>query len=446
MKSVKNLKGAFVALFLLLGLTVSAQEQLPPIPEECEDDYAIYTVHVQQKNYAMALPFWQRAVSKCPDIRKRLYIDGIKIYRDQITKEKDAARKETLIDSLLWIYDQRVIHFGTAPAAPGEVSERHYVSGRKGSDLMRYRPSATQEAIPLLDSAIAGLGQKTEASVLSAYLNANYQLFRGRHLDKMDLGIRLARVWEIIDLRRSKPFKGDEKIEEQLIKLTTASAGCEELKAIFKPRSLLEPVDEKVYLQIVQIYGLKGCGDSPLYALAIGKLVEGGNASFEMLTGLARLYENERRYAEVIDLLKQAAEVAPDGSTKANTLYQIAINYYKKGDYSACRTHARQALAANPEMGKAYILIGDAYAASRSLCAEGTNSVTAKAVYWLAEDYFKKAKQVDSSIADIADRKAAAAREQFPRKSEVFMNSMEVGATYRVGCWIKEETTVKTSD
>lgn len=94
-------------------------------------------------------------------------------------------------------------------------------------------------------------------------------------------------------------------------------------------------------------------------------------------------------------------------------------------------------------MGNAYLLIGDLYAASSDDC--GADDVMKKAVYWIAVDYYYKAKKVDPEVAASANERIAAYSKYFPTKEEVFFRDLNDGDPYDIECWINESTTVRAA-
>jgi len=74
-----------------------------------------------------------------------------------------------------------------------------------------------------------------------------------------------------------------------------------------------------------------------------------------------------------------------------------------------------------------------------SACAS-SDVCKAKAIYWLAVDYYNKAKSVDPSISDKANGKIASYKKYFPTKEDCFFIGVKDGDTVEVGCWIGEST------
>ena len=114
---------------------------------------------------------------------------------------------------------------------------------------------------------------------------------------------------------------------------------------------------------------------------------------------------------------------------------------YKQGNFPEARNNAYAALRINPNYGKAYILIGDLYAASAGRCNTNDPNEIPGAVYWAAADKSNKAAAVDPSVAADANSR----RSKLPGVSfeAAFKAGYNKGQSYRVGCWVQETTTVR---
>ena len=116
------MKTKFVALALGLiisaGLVKAQDDKFGSDPNACKRNYTLYKEFHRQKNYKDALGPWQNTITICPKFSTSLWSDGEKMYKARIAETEDLITKETLIDSLMWIYDQRVTYFGTSPRYP----------------------------------------------------------------------------------------------------------------------------------------------------------------------------------------------------------------------------------------------------------------------------------------------------------------------------------------
>lgn len=68
--------------------------------EECAMRMSLYNEFYKQKNYKDAVNDWRKVYQNCPAASKNTFIRGATIYKNLIKSEKDAAKKEALIDTL----------------------------------------------------------------------------------------------------------------------------------------------------------------------------------------------------------------------------------------------------------------------------------------------------------------------------------------------------------
>ena len=132
-------KFAVLALSITLlsgGLLAQTSDKFGSDPDACKRNYSIYKEFYKQQNYKDALPAWNETISICPKFNRGIWSDGEKMFKERIDKSEDQVKKEELIDSLMWIYDQRIEYFGNDPRYP-----EGYILGNKGIALLKYRKS-----------------------------------------------------------------------------------------------------------------------------------------------------------------------------------------------------------------------------------------------------------------------------------------------------------------
>ena len=87
------------------------------------------------------------------------------------------------------------------------------------------------------------------------------------------------------------------------------------------------------------------------------------------------------------------------------------------------------------------MLIGSIWATNKC----GGNEVEQRAHFWVAVDYFNKAKNADATLAEDADKFISTYRQYFPAQEEAFMYDIMDGSSYTVACGgLRETTIVKT--
>ena len=129
---------------------------------------------------------------------------------------------------------------------------------------------------------------------------------------------------------------------------------------------------------------------------------------------------------------------------KEKLYYDIAKIHLGNGSLSNAREYARKMLDINPNSGTAYIVIGNTYAASGKICGTG-NDFKSHTVSWAAIDTWQKAKSVDSSVADEAQKLINRYSQYMPSKEELFYEGLSVGGTYTISC-LGVTTTIRASN
>ena len=400
---------------------------------ECVKNYSLYTEFYKQKNFKDAFKYWNGVITYCPKLSKSLYQKGDKMIDAFIKVEKNEVRKNRLIDSLLWLYDQRIEHYG----------QEGFVLGRKGNDMLKYREDNPKAAYDVLKKSYDLQGRKTEAGVLLSLYRSVYLMYKKEEATKEELLEWYPKVSEIITFQLTNAKKESTKKAAigaggNIDKIFTAVAGCEDLIGFFKPKFEANPDDTTLLKNITKLLDKKECTDDELFFNAAAKLHE-LNPSAESAYAIG--INQKDNCGNAAEYFVQAAELAKDNELKVKALLKAAKCYLKVGQYSKSRKYAQQAATTNPSSGEPYLIIGSAYAASAGQC--GDNNCTKKAAYWVAVDQFYKAKSVDPSIAEEANSKIASYSKHFPGKEDCFFYNITEGSTYTVECWINESTKVR---
>ena len=123
------------------------------------------------------------------------------------------------------------------------------------------------------------------------------------------------------------------------------------------------------------------------------------------------------------------------------------INFDKMKNYTEARRYARMSLEANQMQGRCYILIGLCYASAKPYTdGSAKAAILNKTVFWAAVDQFQKAKQVEPSCAEDANKLINNYSKYFPTKEDMFDLPNEFGeGTFIVGGWINERTVCRAA-
>lgn len=141
-----------------------------------------------------------------------------------------------------------------------------------------------------------------------------------------------------------------------------------------------------------------------------------------------------------IRIFTELSEEAPDSSEKFLHIMRIGKSYQRKKDFPMARTFALQAAAMDTTAGEPFLFIGKLYIASGQECKEEIPFL-GWAVSWVSVDMWEKAKALDETLSEEADRLIEKYNIYFPPVDAA--PQLKEGDTYKVDCWIQEETKVR---
>ncbi len=401
---------------------------------QCVRNINLLSDYVKLKNYDDALTHWRQAYAICPKSTKNIYINGAKIYKHLISKNKgNVELQKAYLDSLETLHDNRIVNFG----------QENYVLGLKGSDMMKYSFSDLDKAYIHLKQSVKGQQAKSKAGALFSYFKASYKKYQANSLDKAQLLEVYAEVSDYLDVNISKDSKSKKfyvKATENVEKLFSNVANCDELTAMFDSKYQETPSNLNLLKRIVKILDKKDCTGAEVYFSAAKQLHE-LDPSVLSAYNMGNLAVKKNKSSEAITFFNQALELTDTNEDKVNCFYGLSEAYLKLGKNSTARNYALKALELNPKMGKSMLLIGDIYAASSNEC--GGNSFESAMLFSLAIDKYITAKNMDSSVAEEANKKIAVYSKYLPTNEDAFFYSLKEGDKYTVGCWINESTKVR---
>lgn len=393
------------------------------------------------------LKSWRWVFNNCPLGSENTYVDGAKIMQYRIENEKDEAVKQKLIDTLMMVYDQRIEYFPNhyKTGQPQEGS----ILGRKGIDLYTYAPDRYEDTYNTLKRAVELDGDATDGSVLIYYFRSVIKMARKSKVDSTEIVEAYAKVMDILDNNiKGLEARGDKRWVEiyknykgNIDATFEPFATCEDLVKIFKKKFQANTEDIDLLTKITNMLDKRDCTDDPLYLNASRRLHE-LQPSPESAYLVGRLLLKDQKYSEALTYLEEATK--SDNVGRAHNSYKLLaeVNRALK-NYPRARQMAYKAIELDPNDGAPYITIGDLYASSAKEC--GDNEFTSRVAYWAAIDKYQRAKQVDPSITETANRRIADYSVYFPSLETIFFYDYKEGDTYTIECWFTETTTIRAS-
>ena len=222
----------------------------------------------------------------------------------------------------------------------------------------------------------------------------------------------------------------------------SGAADCETLQNLYAPKVEENKSDLAALKEIVSLLRRVRCQEIDAFFAAAAYAYE-LEPSADAAIGIAKRAVKNKEYDTAIKYFEEAANMETDPSSKAEDYYMIALLNYDQKSYSKAREYALKAASTNSSYGQPYILIGQMYAATVKTVFPN-DGVLARAAYNAAIDKFEKAKQVDESCIDEANKLIGTYRAHLPSTEEIFMHpDLEKGKQFTVGGWIGERTTIR---
>ncbi len=484
----KILKNNVTDLKIFLG----KNDQYGVDKNECLMTYSNLKQSLKRKDYPAACEFWREMYKYYPKF-KNAYSKGDVLLRTKIkmvTKEaaklgKDAlqaqdekkydkakelaekqklkvAEREQWIDTLLMLYDQRIEYLGN-----DKFYGTGYLTGKKGSYIYKYRKdSALNEAYELLKQSIETEKENSNYAIVKDFFDASFDMIKAGKIGADELvdnynsavdalkrnSEQLSKYIEKEKEKSSpkqnkiknwgKVISNNDKVSEYITKKFASSeySKCEYLIPAFSSHFDKNKTDKDWLKTVTGILSWKECTDDEFYgkaAEALYKIEPSAGAAFK----LALFYLKKKQYDDAAKYFEEAYTQEQNDEQKAEYYYYAAVVAYAQNKLSTARSLALKAAGLKANYGKPYILIAKMYAGSANNC--GTTKFEKQAVYWVAVDKLVKAKSIDPSVAEEANKLIAKFSARYPSSEEGFMLTWTAGKTYTVGCWINESTKVR---
>lgn len=175
---------------------------------ECAANLSLMSEFMKLNQFDYALPAWRKVFNECPASSRNIYLYGVKIYRSAIENEQNSGHYKGLVDTLMLIYDSRIKYFG----------QEGLVTGRKGIDLLKYRPDSIQEAYDCFHKSVILSGRDSEEPVLINYMQTSVYLFRKEKITRQELIDNYNVVSDILSQRMAS---GKTQAKDALLKVRT---------------------------------------------------------------------------------------------------------------------------------------------------------------------------------------------------------------------------------
>ncbi len=400
----------------------------------CIKNLSLYRANVRNKDYGdITLNSWTAVYTECPKASKYIYIDGIKMIEKKIKAEQDEATKNTLIDSMMSIYDKRIKYYG----------EKGKVLGYKGVDYIKYKENNAENfkvGYDWLKESVQLQKTKSGPAELLTFMQASNALNKFGTFGAGQVVEDYGMVSEIYDKATGKQAKKIEPARAAIDQIFEEVANCDDLIPFYTEKFAENSEDIEFLKKSTDVLRGSKCTESDIYFKLADKL-NSLEPTADLAYDLAKLSNTNDNLNEASTYYLQAIELETEDEQKAKYYLELGDVTRRLGDYSLARTYASKSIEFDATSGYPYLLIGNIYAAASKSCGE--EEFDQKAVYWAAVDKFIKAKSVDPELTDDCNKFIEAYKPHFPDTETIFFYGYKEGDIYTVGCWINEKTKVR---
>ena len=423
--------------------TRTSQELVNAKITDFMSNYTLEDQFYKQKDYKSALAPWRILFDKYPKSTINIYIHGLNMYESFVESAKNSEERSAYIDTLMTVYNRRIKYF----------DQRGFVLGRKATDYLKYKldnqdlsddqlKAILKEGYATLKESIDLEKNESEIAVLVVYMQVTKRLFIMGQLSKDDVANNYQITSSIIDKDLAKEpssekYQTAKSMVDQLFQ-TSGAADCEALIALYEPQFETISKDVESLKKMLRVLDKQDCTDSELFSKASEKLYA-LEPSPEAAFNMARLFVKRDDFTKAKEYYENAISSETDKELLSKYYYELGMfTLVKESNYQQARNYARKSVDNNTHFGPAYMLLGDIYAQYAKYY--GDNDFEHHTMYWLAVDYYEKAKRVDPDVFANANSKINIYKQYFPDKESLFFQGFQEGQAYTFGSWINEST------
>ncbi len=435
---MKNLRFVLLMAFtFFVAGQAFAQGRFGKDSADCVRNLSFYQDYAKQNNFKEAYPFWKDAILYCPPTASQnLYINGVKIMKYMIANTKDPVLLQKRIDTLLNLYDTRVANYRV---------NKGDVYAFKAHDMMEYMPKDKLGVYGAFKKAVEAGGDRSDARTMIMAMQTAVDAYQDGKITPEQLIADYNKIsGHAAAQEKAKP--NDEQVKKmnqdlESLFAQSGAASCDNLVAMFAPS--FNPKDKDIVVRIVKMLGMNECTKNDLYYKAVEAYHEIDPSSGSAFA-LGRMFLAKNDINRAVQYYKEAiAHPEVTEEEKERYLLELATIYLKDMNNPTLAIQTvKQAQAINAQNAKGYLLLGNIWAAMK---CQGSDEIAKKAIFWVAVDYFNKAKSMDPSLTDEVNRFVNTYSQHFPLQQDAFMYDLVDGNPYTVTCnGITEQTRVRT--
>lgn len=418
----------------------------------CLQNLSIYAEYVKTGNFKDAYLPWKAAYTECPKAQVSTYINGVKILQWFIGQEKDAAKRAAYVEELMDVYDQRLKYLDDLNALVRNQTTRETVLGMKAHDYIVFGGNIDiNKAYNMLKEVVVAQKENTAYYLLQDFINISEKKYKTdpNHKETFITDYQMAAEYaNAVNERTQNNPKASEALKKATlltkdyvdgIFINSGAANCENLEAMYGPK-IEENKENLDYLkQVVAVMRMFKCTEQEAYFKA-SEYAHAVSPTAETAVGCAYMNYKKGDLDKTLQFFDEAIELETDPVKKSEDAYNAAVVLFSKKQLGKAKSYANKALSFNDKNGKAYILIANMYASSPNWSDEPALN---RCTYYLAIDKLQRAKAVDPSVTEEANKLIGTYAAHTPKPEDLFFLNLKKGDSITIGGWIGESTVIR---
>ena len=412
----------------------------------CLKNISVYTEYVKTNNFKDAYPSWKAVFDEAPWAQIATYTNGAKILRGLIVAEKDGAKQKEYFDLLMKVHDQRIQYLDKLNTLSKTKATKGDIMGTKAHDYFSMGGQDNNEAYAMFAEAVAAEKHNLPYYVLMEFVDASARKVKADEAHKeqfvQDYIAAAGYASEALNAAQKESAKKNYQMAKDNIDahfINSGVATCDNLQAIYAPKVEANKSNLDYLKQVVKVMKMLGCTESEAY-FAASEYAHAIEPTAETAIGCGYMYYKKGDFNKCITYFDNAIELEQDPIKKADYNYSAAAVCFSNKQLSKAKQYARKSIELNGENGKPYMLIAQMYASSPNWSDEAALN---KCVFFAVIDKLQKAKNVDPSCAEEADKLIRTYAGYTPKDEDLFFIGLKKGDSVTIGGWIGETTTIR---
>jgi tetratricopeptide (TPR) repeat protein len=439
---------AAILFFSAGAVNVAAQDS------NCNANSSISHEAVRAGNFKDAYIPWRAVLDNCPLLRFYTYADGFKILQGFLDADNAAndnkrtsANYEKYFNELMEVHDIRMKYIPQFQAKMKGVPTIADAIGIKSIAYLTYAPSVNiNQVYSWLKQAVDEGKGESSGTVLHYFLETSLNKLKKEpaHQEQFikDYLIASQYIQDALDAETKEANKQNLIIVKEnavAMFINSGAASCSSLQEIYGPKVEANKTNMKVLQEALDVMKMMGCTEeeaylqASLYAYRIEPTVDAA-------LGCAYMAYKKGEFDGAVKFFDEAINLESDNTRKADLAYRAAAVLTSAKKLSQARAYAQKALDFDENFGKAHILIATLYATSPNWNEEVALN---KCTYFVVIDRLQRAKSVDPSVAEEANKLIGTYSRYTPAPADLFMLGYKAGDRITVGGWIGETTTIR---